>query len=60
MKRLFWFGLGIYAGVQLNRRGKQEWQAVKSDPLREVDRVIRFATPLVRSAIRTVRPSNGV
>ena len=60
MKRLFWFGLGIYAGVQLNRRGKQEWAAVKADPFREADRFIRFATPLVRSAVRAVSPTNGI
>ena len=60
MKRLFWFGLGIYAGVALNRRGKREWEAVKADPIREFDRVVRYATPLVRSAIRAVRPTNGM
>ncbi len=60
MKRMFWFGLGVYAGVQLQRRGRAQWTAVKRDPIGEVDRVIRFATPLVRGVIRTVRPSNGV
>lgn len=60
MKRLFWFGIGVYAGVQLNRRGKQEWQAVKTDPVRELDRLIRYAVPIVRSAVRAVRPMNGL
>ena len=60
MKRLFWFGLGIYAGLQLDRKGKREWEAVKADPLREVDRLVRYVTPLVRSAVRTVRPTNGI
>lgn len=55
MKRLFWFGLGVYAGAQINRRGKQEWEAVKADPVREIDRLVRYATPLVRSAARTLR-----
>lgn len=60
MKRLFWFGIGVYAGVQLNRRGKQEWQAVKSDPVRELDRLVRYAMPIVRGAVRAVRPTNGL
>ncbi len=60
MKRLFWFGVGVYAGVQLNRRGKREWEAVKTDPMRELDRVVRYAMPLVRSALRAVRPTNGL
>lgn len=60
MKRLFWFGLGVYAGLQLDRKGKREWQAVKADPLRELDRLVRYATPLVRGALRTVRPTNGI
>lgn len=55
MKRLFWFGVGVYAGVQLTRRGRNEWEAVKNDPMRELDRFVRTATPLAKRFVRMVR-----
>ena len=55
MKRLFWFGLGMYAGVRLSRRGRHEWEAVKSDPLGELDRFIRTAAPVAKRVMRLVR-----
>lgn len=55
MKRLFWFSVGVYAGVQLSRRGRNEWVAVKNDPMRELDRFVRTATPLAKRFVRLVR-----
>ena len=57
MKRLFWFGLGVFAGVRLTRRGNAAVQALKSDPIRELDRWVRLATPLVQRAVRAARTS---
>ena len=57
MKRLIWFGLGVYAGVQLTRRGRHEWEAVKNDPMRELDRLVRIATPVAKRFVRLVRTS---
>jgi len=55
MKRLFWFGLGVYAGVRLTRDGRSHWEAMKADPVRELDRFVRNATPLAKRVIRMVR-----
>lgn len=55
MKRLFWFGLGMYAGVRLTGSGRSEWEAVKADPVRELDRFLRTATPLAKRFVRMVR-----
>lgn len=55
MKRLFWFGLGVFAGVRLTRRGNAALEAFKSDPMRELDRLVRLGTPLVQKAIRSAR-----
>lgn len=57
MRRLFWFGLGVYAGVRLSRRGRSEWEAVKADPIRELDRFVRTTAPLAKRVIRMVRTS---
>ena len=55
MKRLFWFGLGVFAGVRLTRRGSAAVEAIKTDPLRELDRVVRIAVPLVQKAVKSAR-----
>lgn len=57
MKRLFWFGLGVFAGVRLTQRGNAAVDALKSDPIRELDRWVRVATPLVQKALRAARSS---
>lgn len=55
MKRLFWFGVGVFAGVRLTRRSSAAVEAIKSDPLRELDRVVRIAVPLVQKAVKSAR-----
>jgi len=55
MKRLFWFGVGVFAGVQLSRRGRNEWESVKADPVRELDRLVRNATPIAQGLMRLIR-----
>lgn len=55
MKKLFWFGLGVFAGVRLTRRGTAALDAFKSDPLREIDRLVRLGAPLVRNIVRSAR-----
>lgn len=56
MKRLFWFGLGMFAGARLNRRGRAALDALTADPIRELDRWIRVGTPIVRKLLATARP----
>lgn len=55
MKRLFWFGLGVFAGVRLTRRGNAMLEAFMSDPVRALDRLVRVGAPLVQKAIRSAR-----
>ena len=43
--------------VRLTRRGNAAVQALKSDPIRELDRWVRLATPLVQRAVRAARTS---
>ena len=46
------FGLTAVKGV-----GDAAVQALKSDPIRELDRWVRLATPLVQRAVRAARTS---
>jgi hypothetical protein len=45
----------MYAGVRLTGSGRSEWEAVKADPVRELDRFLRTATPLAKRFVRMVR-----
>lgn len=55
MKRLFWFGLGLFAGARLHRKVNAAFAAFAADPIRELDRWIRLLTPLVQRIVRSAR-----
>ena len=55
MKRLFWFGLGVIAGVRMRRVLREQVDAFLADPIRETDRLVRLVTPHVQRYIRSAR-----
>lgn len=55
MKRLFWFALGVVAGVRMRRMLRTQVEAFLADPIREVDRLVRLGMPHVQRFMRSAR-----